>query len=186
MACSFNVCSFHVVRYEMTRYFMSCGRCLEQYGFKVTCDCLAANRRLIRPHAPRRNAEIVHKVTNHEDRDFFFFIDPPRLLKTIRNCFASKSRHLWVSCSSACEQYVHVHVHAHSCNAPCCKCTECLRFIMYMLNMHCSNIPSAGVILSNFISTKQTECSAVHKLKYPCCTGTCTSMYTCTGVLCSM
>ena len=44
--------------------------------------------------------EIVHKTKNpftEEDRYIYFFSDPPHLMKTIRNCWESKSRHLWVS-----------------------------------------------------------------------------------------
>ena len=76
---------------------------LERYGFRVmglTCDDLAANRQLFRLHAPRGNTELVHKATNPHSSDgryFFFFSDPPHLLKTIRNCLANKNRHLWVS-----------------------------------------------------------------------------------------
>lgn len=76
---------------------------LERYGFRVmglTCDGLAANRQLFRLHAPRGNTELVHKATNPHSSDgryFFFFSDPPHLLKTIRNCLANKNRHLWVS-----------------------------------------------------------------------------------------
>lgn len=76
---------------------------LERYGFVVlglTCDGLAANRQLFRMHAPKNSKELVHKTTNPYSascRDFYFFSDPPHLLKTSRNCFASKSRHLWVS-----------------------------------------------------------------------------------------
>ena len=76
---------------------------LERYGFKVmglTCDGLAANRQLFRLHAPKGSMELVHKVANPhaiEGRDFFFFSDPPHLLKTVRNCLSNKNRHLWVS-----------------------------------------------------------------------------------------
>ena len=77
---------------------------LERYGFHVmglTCDGLAANRHLFRLHARSRSAEMVHKTINPycPDHDLLFFSDPPHLLKMIRNCFASKNRHLWVSCN---------------------------------------------------------------------------------------
>lgn len=82
-------------------FWKAVGR-LERYGFRVlglTCDGLAANRQLFRLHAPKRNKELVHKTPNpysKEDRYVFFLSDPPHLLKTIRNCFANKNRHLWV------------------------------------------------------------------------------------------
>ena len=81
---------------------------LERYGFRVmglTCDGLAANRQLFRLHAPRGSTELVHKVTNphsSDRRNFFFFSDPPHLLKTLRNCLANKNRHLWVSSDLSC------------------------------------------------------------------------------------
>ena len=76
---------------------------LERYGFYVlglTCDGLAANRQLFRLHAERRSQELVHKAINPyaPDRWFLFFSDPSHLIKTIRNCFASENRELWVSC----------------------------------------------------------------------------------------
>ena len=76
---------------------------LERYGIKVlglTCDGLAANRRLFRIHNIERSAEFAHKIPNpysSEPRFILLFSDPPHLLKTVRNCWASKQRHLWVS-----------------------------------------------------------------------------------------
>ena len=75
---------------------------LERCGFKVlglTADGLSANRRLFKLHQP--GTQLVYKVPNPyatDDRDLFFFSDPPHLLKTTRNCWASKNRHLWVCC----------------------------------------------------------------------------------------
>ena len=57
-------------------------------------DGNAINRRLIKMHGPD---ELVFKTPNpfaDDGRDFFFFSDPPHLLKTIRNCW--KERRLWV------------------------------------------------------------------------------------------
>ena len=79
-------------------------RRLERCGFKVmaiTCDGLAANRRFIKIHAPNVGlAEMVYKTPNpnaRDKRDLYFISDPPHLLKTTRNCWASKNRALWVS-----------------------------------------------------------------------------------------
>ena len=65
----------------------------------LTCDGLAANRRLFRLHDPKAKSTFVHKVSNpytDDDRPFFFFSDPPHVMKTVRNCWASSNRHLWV------------------------------------------------------------------------------------------
>ena len=72
---------------------------LEFCGFKVlalTCDGLAANRRLFRLHNPK-NHSLVNKVRNPyaPDRHIFFLIDPPHLLKTVCNGWANKKHRLW-------------------------------------------------------------------------------------------
>ena len=74
---------------------------IERCGLKVlglTCDGLAANRRLFRLHSPEAS-DLVHKVINPyaaDGRHIFFISDPPHLLKTIRNCWENKRRPLWV------------------------------------------------------------------------------------------
>ena len=71
---------------------------LELCGLKVlalTCDGLAANRRLF-----KLNSRVVHRVSNPYSTDgryLYFFIDPPHLIKTVRNGWANNKRHLWVS-----------------------------------------------------------------------------------------
>ena len=77
---------------------------LELGGFKVlalTCDGLAANRRLFRLHnLDCRVDNIVHKVCNifaEDGRNLFFHADPLHLIKTVRNVWAKCKRHLWVS-----------------------------------------------------------------------------------------
>ena len=75
---------------------------LELCGFNVmglTCDGLAANRRFFRLHNPTSKRTIIYKVDNpyaEGKRPSYFISDPPHLMKTVRNCWASKSRHLWV------------------------------------------------------------------------------------------
>ena len=75
---------------------------LELCGFKVlalTCDGLAANRRLFRLHDPGSKS-MVYKVANPyaaDGRDLYFLADPPHLIKTVRNAWANKKRQLWVS-----------------------------------------------------------------------------------------
>ena len=75
---------------------------LELCGFKVlalTCDGLAANRRFFRLHDPDSKS-ILYKVANPyaaDGRHLYFLADPPHLIKTVRNCWASKTRKLWVS-----------------------------------------------------------------------------------------
>ena len=67
----------------------------------LTADGASTNRLLFAllssPGADQRD---IYKISNpytDEKRDIYFFSDPPHLLKTIRNCFASKKRHLCVS-----------------------------------------------------------------------------------------
>ena len=75
---------------------------LERLGLKVLgvcCDGLAANRRLFNLHS-RGSKEPVYKVLNphaEEERYLYFLSDPPHLMKTVRNCWTSKKRSLWVS-----------------------------------------------------------------------------------------
>jgi len=96
-------------------FWKTVGR-LERYGFCVlglTCDGLAANRQLFRLHAPRRSQELVHKTSNpyaKEPQSVLFFSDPPHLLKTVRNCFANKNRHLRVRSTIQVSLYMSVHL----------------------------------------------------------------------------
>ena len=75
---------------------------LELCGFKVlalTCDGLAANRRLFRLHNPDAGADEVYKVPNpyaEDGRDLYFIADPPHLIKTVRNAWCNSKRQLWV------------------------------------------------------------------------------------------
>ena len=64
----------------------------------VTCDGYSVNRRFLKIHEAK-NANICHKMTNPfapEKRDIYFISDPPHLIKTVRNSWASKKRNLWV------------------------------------------------------------------------------------------
>lgn len=73
---------------------------LERMGFRVTAataDGASPNRSFFALHS---NDKLTHKTLNpyaHEDRYIYFFSDPPHLLKTTRNCLASKNRNLRVS-----------------------------------------------------------------------------------------
>ena len=77
---------------------------LERLGYVVlgiTCDGCSSNRRLFALHRQLEQpaSELVYKTVNifsNVKREVFFFVDPPHLLKTIRNCFANPIRHLWV------------------------------------------------------------------------------------------
>lgn len=65
----------------------------------VTCDGATCNRRLFKLHSKSRK-HLVYKTENvfSASKEFIYFVsDPPHLLKTIRNCFASSKRNLWVS-----------------------------------------------------------------------------------------
>ena len=74
---------------------------LELCGLKVlalTCDGLAANRKLFKIHDPECPS-MIYKVPNpyaSDDRNLFFISDPPHLIKTVRNGWASNKRQLWV------------------------------------------------------------------------------------------
>ena len=64
----------------------------------ATFDGASVNRRLVKLHDT--SEKIVYRVRNiraSDGRYLFFFSDPPHLIKTTRNCWASKSRTLWVS-----------------------------------------------------------------------------------------
>uniref|UniRef100_A0A1X7UPC8 Uncharacterized protein n=1 Tax=Amphimedon queenslandica TaxID=400682 RepID=A0A1X7UPC8_AMPQE len=89
---------------------------LEFCGFKVlalTCDGLGANRRLFHLHNPS-NRSFLNKVENPyaPERSIYFFINPPHLLKTVRNGWANKRR-LW--CNSKESLWQHL-VELYECN----------------------------------------------------------------------
>ena len=67
-------------------------------------DGNAVNRRQIKMHDDQ--TELVYKTPNpfaDDGRDFFFFSDPPHLIKTIQNCW--KQRWLWVFILTLCNMY---------------------------------------------------------------------------------
>jgi len=74
---------------------------LERCGFKVvfiTADGASTNRAMFQKHDS--SSSLVYKVPNKyasEQRDIFFISDPPHLIKTTRNCWASPHRRLTVS-----------------------------------------------------------------------------------------
>ena len=75
---------------------------LELCGFKVlalTCDGLAANRRLFCLHNPDAD-DLAHKVPNpyaEDGRDLYVLADPPHLIKTVRNAWSNSKHLVWVS-----------------------------------------------------------------------------------------
>ena len=82
---------------------------LECIGFHVmscTCDGATSNRRLY--HMLTSSEPDKYKVLNKYSKDkryIYLICDPPHLIKTIRNCFAS--RPLWVSFTMNC---VHLNI----------------------------------------------------------------------------
>ena len=63
----------------------------------VTCDGNSANRHFYKLHSKEK--EEVYKVKNPfilENRPIFFLSDPPHLIKTMWNCWASQKRNLWI------------------------------------------------------------------------------------------
>lgn len=63
----------------------------------ITCDGGSINRRFLKMHGDSLSHKTIN-IYSTDNRSIFFFIDPPHLLKTIRNAFANPSRHLWVCC----------------------------------------------------------------------------------------
>lgn len=65
----------------------------------VTCDGAKCNRKMFSMHTLPNEKGITYKTPNvfTPPEEIFFFSDPPHLLKTARNCLASKKRSLWVS-----------------------------------------------------------------------------------------
>lgn len=61
----------------------------------ATFDGASINRRLVTVHRSNNSNKIVN-FHSSDNRDFFFFSDPPHLIKTTRNCWASTHRNLWV------------------------------------------------------------------------------------------
>ena len=52
----------------------------------------------------RKGDDVLYKVKNPyspEERYLYFISDPPHLIKTVRNAWASPHRHLWVSAYSS-------------------------------------------------------------------------------------
>ena len=77
---------------------------LENLGLRVLavcCDGLAANCRLFSLHQSGSTTPIYKVLNPHahdgEKRYLFFLLDPPHLMKTVRNCWANYKRRLWVS-----------------------------------------------------------------------------------------
>lgn len=63
----------------------------------MTFDGASVNRRFIAIHDTSQKD--LHKVVNIHSVDgrfLYFFLDPPHLMKTTRNCWATKYRTLWV------------------------------------------------------------------------------------------
>lgn len=63
----------------------------------VTSDGATCNRSLFKMHT--RTRDVIYKTRNvfsSKTEYIYFFSDPPHLIKTIRNCFASSKRDLWV------------------------------------------------------------------------------------------
>lgn len=88
---------------------------LERLGFKVMglcCDGLAANRRFFSLHSNEPNCYKVDNPYAAENRYLYFFIDPPHLMKTVRNAWANPKRQLWVGYMhgvSVCTIFVCLH-----------------------------------------------------------------------------
>ncbi len=88
-----------ICAYQLYDLFWEAVERLERCGFKVlacTCDGLSANRTFISLHG---TIDSVSKTVNphaEDTRYMYFILDPPHLMKTTRNCWASDKRLLWV------------------------------------------------------------------------------------------
>ncbi len=88
---------------QMFQPFWEAVRRLETVGLKVlavTFDGAAPNRRLVKIHnLGLKKSGDAYRVVNPfavEERYLYFISDPPHLIKTTRNGWASQKRHLWV------------------------------------------------------------------------------------------
>lgn len=86
--------------FELYDIFWETVERVERCGFNVlacTCDGLSVNRRFFKLHG---TGNMVYKAMNpysDGDRFVYFFSDPPHLIKTVRNCWFSDKRLMWVS-----------------------------------------------------------------------------------------
>jgi len=64
----------------------------------ITCDGAAPNRKLFHMHTKPGcdNPDTTYKTVNIFGEELFFFVDPPHLIKTVRNSFCNPARKLWV------------------------------------------------------------------------------------------
>ena len=88
-----------VCGYQLYDIFWEAVQRLERCGFTVlacTCDGLSANRTFIGLHGTTNGVSKTLNPYAEEERYVYFFLDPPHLMKTTRNCWASDKRLLWV------------------------------------------------------------------------------------------
>ena len=86
--------------YNLYPIFWEAVERLRRCGFKVigcTCDGLSVNRRFFKLHGKKDDPFEVLNPYLSDNRYIYFFSDPPHLIKTVQNCWASKRRLLWVS-----------------------------------------------------------------------------------------
>ena len=63
----------------------------------TTTDGASVNRKMVKLHDS--GTKVLYKALNiyaKEERYIYFFSDPPHLIKTVRNCWNSNARKLWV------------------------------------------------------------------------------------------
>ena len=86
--------------YNLYPIFWEAVERLKRCGFKVIgciCDGLSVNRCFFKLHGKKDDPFKVLNPYSSDNRYIYFFSDPPHLIKTVRNCWASKKRLLWVS-----------------------------------------------------------------------------------------
>ena len=89
---------------------------LESCGFKVLatiCDGASSNRHFIHMHGNYKSSLVyktVNPYSNDTNRDLYFMIDVPHLMKTARNCWSNPKRKLWVY------YYIYIFLSCPMCN----------------------------------------------------------------------
>lgn len=90
-----SICGYHL--YDI---FWEAVERLQRCGFEVVaciCDGLSANWTFFKLHGTDKAQYKVLNPYSEEKHSIYFFSDPPHLLKTTRNCWASNKRLMWVS-----------------------------------------------------------------------------------------
>ena len=78
---------------EQNLMFFSLLGCCGFKALAVTAGGFLVNRLFFKLHGEE---SLVYKALNMNNAYIYFISDPPHFIKTVRNCWASKKRNLWV------------------------------------------------------------------------------------------